>query len=81
MCIRDRVYAAFGALGYTVATLETYKTFFKPNTPRGKFAGKEICYPDWLERRYRFLPLYFTIWVGIVVVFVVALSQPHSGLL
>jgi hypothetical protein len=77
----DPVYAAFGALGYTVATLETYKTFFKPNTPRGKFAGKEIRYPDWLERRYRFVPLYVAIWVGIVVVFIVALVQPHSGLL
>ena len=77
----DPVYAAFGALGYTIATLETYKTFFKPTTPRGKFAGKEIRYPDWLERRYRFVPLYVAIWVGIVVVFIVALAQPHSGLL
>lgn len=77
----DPVYAAFGALGYTVATLETYKTFFKPNTPRGKFAGKEIRYPDWLVRRSHFVPLYIAIWVGIVVVFVVALAQPHSGLL
>ena len=77
----DPVYAAFGALGYTVATLETYKTFFKPNTPRGKFAGKEIRYPEWLERRYRFVPLYVAIWVGIVVVFVVALAKPHAGLI
>jgi hypothetical protein len=76
----DPVYAAFGALGYTVATLETYKTFFKPNTPRGKFGGKEIQHQEWLERRYRFVPLYIAIWVGIVVVFVVALAQPHNGL-
>jgi len=75
------VYAAMGALGYTVATLETYKTFFKPNVPRGKFAGKEIRYPEWLEKRYRFVPLYVGIWVGIVVVFVVALAQPHHGLI
>jgi hypothetical protein len=74
------VYAAMGALGYTVATLETYKTFFKPSVPRGKFAGKEIRYPQWLELRYRFVPLYVAIWLGIVVVFVVALVQPHHGL-
>jgi mannose/fructose/N-acetylgalactosamine-specific phosphotransferase system component IIC len=77
----DPVYAAFGALGYTVATLETYKTFFKPNTPRGKFAGKDVRYPEWLERRYRFVPLYVAIWIGIVVVFVAALVQPHHGLI
>jgi hypothetical protein len=77
----DPVYAAFGALGYTVATLETYKTFFKPNTPRGKFAGKEVRHPEWLERRYRFVPLYVAIWIGIVVTFVAALAQPHQGLI
>jgi hypothetical protein len=77
----DPVYAAFGALGYTVATLETYKTFFKPNTPRGKFAGKEIRYPEWLERRYHFVPMYAAIWAGIVAVFVVALVEPHAGLI
>ena len=77
----DPVYAAFGALGYTVATLESYKTFFKPNTPRGKFAGKEIRYPDWLERRYHFVPLFVAIWVGVVMAFVLALARPHSGLL
>jgi len=76
----DPVYAAFGALGYTVATLETYKTFFKPDVPRGKFAGKDVQFPEWLERRYRFVPLYVAIWAGIVVTLVVALVQPHTGL-
>jgi hypothetical protein len=77
----DPVYAAFGALGYTVATLETYKTFFKPNTPRGKFAGKDVRYPEWLERRYRFVPMYVAIWVAIAVVFLAAFAQPHHGLI
>ncbi len=75
------VYAAMGALGYTVATLETYKTFFKPNIPRGKFAGKEIRYPEWLQKRYRFVPLYVAIWISMVVVFVVALAEPRHGLI
>jgi len=77
----NAVYAAMGALGYTVATLETYKTFFKPSVPRGKFAGKEIRFPEWLERRYRFVPLYVVIWIGMVVVNVAALAGDHRGLL
>jgi len=76
----DPVYAAFGALGYTVATLETYKTFFKPDVPRGKFAGKDVRFPEWLERRYRFVPMYVAIWAGIVVTLLVALVRPHSGM-
>lgn len=75
------VYVAMGALGYTVATLETYKTFFKPSTPRGKFQGKEIRFPEMLSWRRRFVPVYVAIWVGIVVTFVVALTQPNTGLI
>jgi hypothetical protein len=75
------VFIAMGALGYTVATLETHKTFFKPNTPRGKFAGKEIRYPEMLVYRRRFVPLYAAIWVAIVIAFTAAYAAPHSGLL
>jgi hypothetical protein len=46
------------SLGFTIATLETYKTFFFPSKPRGKFAGKPILYPDMLERRKPFAVLY-----------------------
>ena len=38
----DYVLMALGGLGYTVATIETYKTFFFPSRPRGKFAGKPL---------------------------------------
>jgi len=75
------VYVAMGALGYTVATLETYKTFFKPNTPRGKFAGKEIRFPEMLTRRRRFVPVYVAIWLAVVTAFVIALTGPHAGLI
>jgi len=75
------VYFSMGALGYTVATLETYKTFFKPSVPRGKFAGKPILYPDMLTRRVHFVPLYVTIWVAVVIGFVVAFAQPHHGVI
>src|SRR3546814_15254887 len=40
--------------GYSVATIETYKTFFFPSKPRGKFSGKPIHFPAILTLRYRF---------------------------
>ena len=57
---------AMAALGYTIATLETYKTFFFPSKPRGKFAGKPIQYPQMLERRKRFAVVYAAIWVFMI---------------
>ncbi|HSJ64623.1 MAG TPA: hypothetical protein VK922_12085 [Gemmatimonadaceae bacterium] len=72
---------ALGGEGFTVATLETYKTFFFPNKPRGKWTGKPIRYPEMLRRRQYFLPLYVGIWVGIVVAYVAAFMQPHEGML
>jgi hypothetical protein len=69
------VQGVFGAIGYTVATTETYKTFFFPSKPRGKFAGKPVLFPDWLEKRKRFVPLYAAVWVTILAGFVLALSE------
>ena len=63
---------ALCAIGFTVATLETYKTFFFPSTPRGKFVGKPILYPAMLERRRYFVPVYVLIWVGVIASFVSA---------
>jgi len=65
---------ALCAVGFTVATLETYKTFFFPSTPRGKFAGKPVLYPGMLRRRQYFVPLYALIWLGVVVAFVAAFT-------
>jgi hypothetical protein len=70
------------SLGFTIATLETYKTFFFPSKPRGKFAGKPILYPDMLERRKPFAVLYAGIWVMMITGFVLAYTtQPIGGLL
>jgi hypothetical protein len=66
---------ALCAIGYTVATLETYKTFFFPSVPRGKFAGKPIDFPHMLETRKKFVPWYVAIWIGIVTSFTVAFIQ------
>jgi hypothetical protein len=65
----------FGAIGYTVATTETYKTFFFPTKPRGKFAGKPVLFPEWLEKRKRFVPLYLLVWLLVLAGFVMALSE------
>ena len=78
---RDYLHIALCGLGYTVATIETYKTFFFPNRPRGKFAGKPILFPRLLSWRYRFAPLYAAIWVVLVLNIAAALLEPHSGLL
>jgi hypothetical protein len=63
----------FGAIGYTVATTETWKTFFFPSVPRGKFAGKPIRFPDLLRRRQYFVPLYVGIWILVLLGFGAAL--------
>jgi len=68
-------------LGFTIATLETYKTFFFPSKPRGKFAGKPILYPEMLVRRQRFVPVYAAIWLLILTGFALALTGPRQGLI
>ena len=67
---------ALAALGYERATIETYKTFFFPNKPRGKFAGKPINFPDMLTRRYRFVPVYVGIWLAVITTGVLAFTRP-----
>ncbi len=75
------LFIAMGALGYTVGTIETYKTFFFPSKPRGKFTGKEVKFPEMLQRRQYFVPLYAAIWLGVIAAIVVAFLQPHEGLI
>ncbi|MFQ5651369.1 MAG: hypothetical protein ACE5IY_15640 [bacterium] len=75
------LFICFGALGYTIGTIETYKTFFFPNKPRGKFAGKEIKFPHMLQRRLFFVPLYVAIWLTVITTIIVAFVQPHVGLI
>ena len=65
---------ALVAIGFTVATLETYKTFFFPSKPRGKFAGKPVLFPEMLVRRRAFVPLYVAIWAGVAVTFLFAFA-------
>jgi len=57
---------AIAAEGFTVASIETYKTFFFPTKPRGKFAGKPIQHPEYLEKRRAFARVYAVIWALVI---------------
>lgn len=75
------LYIGVAGAGYSVATIETYKTFFFPSKPRGKFAGKPITHPEMLKRRHYFVPVYVVIWLAVLGALAAAFSQPHSGLI
>jgi hypothetical protein len=68
------VLATLAATGFTVATTETYKTFFFPSKPRGKFAGMPVVFPDWLVRRQKYIGLYAFIWLVVLGALVRALT-------
>jgi hypothetical protein len=69
------------SIGFTIATIETYKTFFFPNKPRGKFAGKPILYPEMLTKRKPFVIVYVICWLYVIVAGVMAFTSPHTGLI
>jgi hypothetical protein len=65
---------AIAAIGYERATAETYKKFFFPAKPPGKFAGRPIRFPDMLRRRRYLVPVYVAIWAWVLGVGTLALS-------
>lgn len=71
---------AVGAIGFERATAETWKTFFFPSKPRGKFSGKPITHPEMLHRRRYFVPLYVAIWAIVIACSALALRQPVTQL-
>lgn len=75
------LYISVAGAGYSVATIETYKKFFFPSKPPGKFSGKRITHPQILRWRYRFVPLYVAIWIGVLVSYALALAGPREGLI
>jgi hypothetical protein len=70
----DLVLVTLAATGFCVATTETYKTFFFPSVPRGKFAGMPVHFPEMLRRRRPFVFLYAGIWLVVLVALVRALK-------
>ncbi len=81
MLTTDWLFIAIGAAGYAVATIETYKKFWAPHRPPGKFAGHPIRYPEAFRLRRWFAPVYAALWVLILANLALALSLPHHGLL
>jgi hypothetical protein len=63
----DLVVVTLAATGFTIALTESYKTFFFPSRPRGKFAGKPVRFPEILRKRNRVVPVYVGIWVLVLV--------------
>jgi hypothetical protein len=75
------LFLAMASLGFERAAVETYKTFFFPNKPRGKFAGKPILDPSMLTRRVKFAYLFGFIWLVVVAAYSVAWTQPSRGVM
>lgn len=66
---------AMCSIGLTIASIETYKTFFFLDKPRGKFQGKPILYPEVNDFRKKFVPLYVCIWILVIAFFIIGLNQ------
>lgn len=74
--LTDRLlFVTLCAIGYTIATTESYKTFFRLHVPRGKFQGKPVLYPEILTWRQRFVPVYVAIWVLVVGAWILAIVR------
>jgi hypothetical protein len=53
------------SIGYTVAAIETYKTFFSLGKPPGKFADQPVLFPAMVHRRVWSVPVFVGIWAGL----------------
>jgi hypothetical protein len=69
------VVVAFGALGLTVASIESWKKFGRPREAPGKFAGKPLTHPEMFARRRWFVPLYVAISSTVVITLAASLVR------
>lgn len=69
------------SIGFTIASIETYKTFFFLDRPRGKFQGKPISHPEMLTKRKRFVPLYIGIWIFVLTCAIVGFPSVAERLI
>ena len=74
----DLIPLGAAALGFTVATIETYKTFFCGRPP-GKFSGKPVLHPRLLTLRVRWIPLFAMIWTAVAVTALLAWRDVASA--
>lgn len=58
----DLVAVAFSGLGFSIATIETWKKFSSSAAP-GKFAGKPERFPEMRHVRKAFVPVYIGLWL------------------
>ncbi len=66
---------AFGALGLTIATIETHKKFDRPRQAPGKFSGKPVLHPEMYRLRRAVVPVYAAIWVWLVATMAASLAE------
>lgn len=69
------------SIGFTIASIETYKTFFFLHKPRGKFQGKPVLFPEMIEFRKKFVPYYISIWILVLLSFAFGLFNRPDTLL
>ncbi len=65
------------SIGFTIMSIETYKTFFFLDRPRGKFQGMPVTHPEWETKRKKFVPLYVSIWIAVLVIGVLGFMRDH----
>ncbi len=66
---------AFGALGLTIATIETHKKFDRPRVAPGKFAGMPVRHPEMYRLRRAVVPVYAAIWAWLVATMAASLVE------
>jgi len=66
---------AFGALGLTIATIETHKKFDRPRQAPGKFSGKPVLHPEMYRLRRAVVPVYAAIWALLVATMAASLAE------
>jgi hypothetical protein len=71
----DLAVIMLAATGYTIATTETWKTFFFPSNPRGKFADKPVRFPAMLRVRQSVVPVYTAVWLLVLAALGLSLRQ------
>jgi len=65
------------SIGFTIMSIETYKTFFFLDRPRGKFQGMPVTHPEWETKRKKFVPMYVAIWIAVLVIGVLGYMRDH----
>ena len=77
-CSTSLVAVSFGALGWSIATIETHKKFGEPSKAPGKFAGKEVRFPAMYRWRRLAIPVFAALWVVLLATVTRALADSDA---